>query len=169
MQKLFGGRWSSQYGDCDDGAWRSALAGVSSQTLGKAIGMVAMSGSEFPPTLPEFLSICGRAAGLPDCTKAYRDAAHRRWSHAVVYEAARRVGVHEVVTHRERDILPKWREAYGMVCAEWMAGSRWQQPESARIDSPVPRPTSREDALRHLANIRARLGFSSESSSPEAA
>lgn len=162
MTKLFGGRWASQYGDCDDGTWRAALAGVASDTLGKAIGLVAASGREFPPSLPEFLAICARACGLPDCATAYRDAAHRRWTHAVVYETARRIGVHEVTTLRERDILPAFREAFGIVCAEWMSGTRWQSPAAPaqRIARPVPRPTSREDAMRHLASIRAQLGFS---------
>ena len=160
MTKLFGSRWSSQFGDCDDGTWASALRGVSTPVLADAIGRVAMSGSEFPPSLPEFLAICGRAAGLPDTATAYADACHRRWSHPVVYEAARRVGVHELRTRAERDMLPRWRENYGAVCAAWMRGERWESPVAQSLPTRVRRPVSAEYVKSQLSGLKAILAGS---------
>ena len=157
MTKLFGSRWSSQFGDCDDGTWASALRGVTTPVLADAIGRIAMSGREFPPSLPEFLAICARAAGLPDAADAYADACHSRWSHPVVYEAARRIGVHELRTRAERDMLPKWREQFGAVCAQWMRGDRWESPTVAELPNRAVRKADRAVACRHIENMRGLL------------
>ena len=77
LTKQFGARWASQYGDCDDGTWASALRGVDSLTLGQALGRVALSGSEFPPSLPEFLGYCNQGAQvIPAPTKRI---AHKKY------------------------------------------------------------------------------------------
>lgn len=159
MGKQFGARWTSQYGDCDDGTWAAALRGVDTPTLGNALGRVALGGSEFPPSLPEFLAICGRACGLPDAGSAYADACHNRWRHPVVYEAARRVGIYELRTRAERDMLPKWREHFGSVCAAWMAGERYTMPEALRITRQKSVPSTPESAATHIAELRRTLGF----------
>lgn len=159
LTKQFGARWASQYGDCDDGTWASALRGVDSQTLGQALGRVALSGSEFPPSLPEFLAICGRASGLPDAGTAYANACHNRWSHAVVYEAAKRVGIYELRTRAERDMMPKFREHYGAVCAAWMAGERFSVPGALRVTRQKPAACRPEVAAAHMAKLRQALGL----------
>lgn len=159
LGKQFGSRWTSQYGDCDDGTWAAALRGVDTSILGNALGRVALSGTEFPPSLPEFLAICGRACGLPDAGSAYASACHNRWSHAVVFEAAKRVGIYELRTRAERDMLPKWREHYGAICAAWMAGERFAVPESLRITRQKSVPSSRDSAAAHLAAIRQAMGL----------
>jgi hypothetical protein len=155
--KLFGSRWSSQYGDCDDGTWASVLRGVDSITLSDAVGRVAMGGSGFPPNLPEFLAICARAAGLPDSSSAYVAACHASWTHSVIYETARRVGLHELRTKSERDILPRWREHYGAACAAWMSGERWETPEIKTPICEVHRLASRELVMAQVASLRQML------------
>lgn len=158
MAMIFGGLWSSQYGQADDGTWRSALRHVSNETLADAIGRVALSNFEFPPNLPKFLAICARSAGLPDSQSAYADAAMSRWSHPIVYEAARRVGVFEIRTRPERDMRPAWTEAFGLVCAEWMSGKRFESPTSVAIEKLAPKPCSAAGANKFLAAARFALG-----------
>lgn len=156
--KQFGGRWTSQYGDCDDGTWEAALRNVSNETLGQAMGRVALSAAEFPPTLPQFIAICARAMGLPDVAKAYADACHSKWSHAVVYEAAKLTGVFELRNRSERDMMPRFREQFGAVCAAWMAGERFEPPVMGRIEKHKPVPCPRDVAMAAMQKARTSLG-----------
>lgn len=126
--------------------------------MGKALGRVALGGGEFPPSLPEFLMFCARAAGLPDRATAYAHACHSRWSHPVVYAAAKRVGLFELRHRSERELKPLWNEHYGAVCAEWLAGARFEAPEAKAIERKSFVPASRETALKHLSEMKAMLG-----------
>lgn len=161
MTSMFGGRWTSQYGDRDDGTWAAALSAVASAVLGDALGRVAAAGGDFPPTLGGFLAICARAYGLPDPVAAYRDAAHLRWTHIAVYETARRVGIFELRNRSEREMLPVWREEYGLVCQQAMAGANFQPPKTAQIEESKARPACTEPAQPveiHMATMRRALG-----------
>lgn len=155
---MFGSRWVGQYGDCDNGTWANALSCVSDQAMSDAFGRVALSGTEFPPSLPEFLAICARSSGLPDAGTAYTDACHHRWSHQVIYETAKRVGLFELRTRQERDMMPKFREHYGAVCASWMRGERFEVPKTERLEKQATPPCRPEVGMSHLAKMRMMLG-----------
>jgi hypothetical protein len=60
MIALFGVRWSSQFGETPDssGQWRQTLSGISRQQVASALNEVRLSGRSWPPTAPEFRSMC---------------------------------------------------------------------------------------------------------------
>lgn len=54
----FGHRWTSQYGEEDDGTWLQALRGITPDQVRQALQAVEDSGAEWPPTLPQFKAYC---------------------------------------------------------------------------------------------------------------
>lgn len=63
MARMYGHRWTSNYGAQDDGTWRKGLAGITPEQIG--VGLVKClehshgSGVEdWPPTLSEFRAMC---------------------------------------------------------------------------------------------------------------
>ena len=161
MTELYGSAWCSQAGDEPSKLWSDFLASISPQIIGQAIALAARSGSKFPPHLPEFADLCQRAAGFPSADQAYRDAANARWTHAVIYETARRLGLYELRRSSERDMLPRWRAAYADVCAEAMAGKTFEAPKVERIERierKAPEPATPERAKAALDAMMATLG-----------
>jgi hypothetical protein len=159
--RMFGGRWSSQYGASDNGTWGMALRFVDNNSFEEAIDRVIRDGSGFPPTLPEFVSICSKCMGLPDASAAYLDACHSRWTHDTVYETANRVGLFELSHRSEKEMLPRFKEVFGTVCAEWMADrtkfAREPLPAIAVIEKAE---CPREVAMAAILEARKSLGLS---------
>ncbi len=58
MVRIYGHRWSSSYGECDDGTWFKGLYDVSPEQIGVGLEKCRTSGDEWPPTLPIFLDRC---------------------------------------------------------------------------------------------------------------
>ena len=157
--RSFGGRWSSQYGASDNGTWGLALCFVTDAAIDEAVERVIRNGGGFPPTLPEFVAMCAKAMGLPDAGTAYLDACHSRWTHDTVYETAKRVGLFELMHRSEKEMLPRFKEVFGTVCAEWMAdNTKFGQPKVAKI-AVIPKADYSPDvAMSALAQARSALG-----------
>lgn len=174
MCRRFGAaRWIGQYGEADDGTWDAALEPFSDQVLANAIDRIVLAAGQFLPDLRDFVAVCLRMSGLPDPVVAYHAAARLRWGHAVIYETARRVGFWRMRNGTEAETLPTWREKFGEVCIEFLRGTApWIQRErEARQKRAADgrmladqrkhsMPSTPESAARHIADIRARLGFS---------
>lgn len=156
--KMFGTAWSTQYGAADDGTWGKALCFVTNDAMGDAVERITREGGKFPPSLPEFAALCAKCMGLPDAGNAYLDACHSRWTHATVYETAKRVGIFELKNRTEKEMLPRFREVFGTVCAEWMAGNKFEPPVTGRIEKQPAAPCSPAVALSAIAEARAALG-----------
>jgi len=60
MTGLFGEQWTRSYGDVPDplGVWRAALKGVSWNLITFGLSRMAESGAKYPPSAPEFRSLC---------------------------------------------------------------------------------------------------------------
>lgn len=174
MCRRFGAsRWTGQHGIADDGTWDAALEPFSDQVLANAIDRIVVTNPEFLPDLPCIVAVCLRMSGLPDPVLAYHAATQRRWGHPVIYETARRIGFYRMRHGTEAQTLTAWREKFGEVCIEFMRGTaawiqrerdiREQSTSEARMLSDQRRnytPSSPESAARHIAAIRAQLGFS---------
>ena len=156
MTELYGSAWCSQAGDEPSKLWSDFLASIRPQLIGQAIALAARSGSKFPPHLPEFADLCQRAAGFPSADQAYRDAANARWTHAVIYETARRLGLYELRRSSERDMLPRWRAAYADVCAEAMAGASFEPPAVPALTVSKRTVTDRDRNAGELALSRVK-------------
>ena len=68
MTALYGSRWQIEYGPCTNGdrlapiaqLWAEALADVDNSAIGTALRKLLDRDALNPPTLPEFLRLCGR-------------------------------------------------------------------------------------------------------------
>src|SRR4030065_2875387 len=63
MARMYGHRWTSNYGVEDDGTWRKGLAGLTREQIGaglvKCLERKPAPGEEdWPPTLNEFRAMC---------------------------------------------------------------------------------------------------------------
>lgn len=136
MTALLGSRWVTKHGEEPTEEWIRLLARFAHLNPREVAANIVRQlkpngrGEVWPPEMADVIVMLTPKPedfGLPAVGDAYRDAAHRRWGrHPVVYETARRVGVFELRTE------PRTRQAfeaeYAEVCAEWMAGARFEGP-----------------------------------------
>lgn len=111
MERLFerlSGYYGSKFGDlwrgCDlesvKRIWADAFAGYQAQEIKR--GLDACLTRPFPPTLPEFLTLCRpkmdpESAYIEACKQmSARDTGSDVWSNPAIYWAAREFGVHEL-------------------------------------------------------------------------
>jgi len=147
MTKLYGHKWSSSYGDKDDGnLWLATLGELSPKDLMLGLRKCANSGEAWPPSAPEFKAMCLPDItdyGLPSTEEAYREAANKYrspskkpWSHPAVYHAGKKVGWFEVGTAPEKDSFPKFKRAYAEICKRVMDGETFTlpKPNSAMLE-----------------------------------
>lgn len=154
-------RWEKTFTDSKARAlWMHDLRAlaVTDQLLTK--GLHKSATLSWPPSPAEFAALCHPTEaelGLPDIDTAYRNASVSRWSHPVVYEAARRVGTFEIRNWSESKGRPLFERAFKTVCAEWMAGARFEAPRRQALEH-KPVPAGRETALEHLRRMRELVG-----------
>jgi len=73
MGMMFGHKWSSSYGERDDGTWLSGLADLTPEQIGHGLTVIKDGAQEWPPTLPQFRNACrNEQAGLSHNTAAYK-------------------------------------------------------------------------------------------------
>lgn len=83
MASLFGHKWTSAYGDeVDvDGMWSRALAGLTEDDLKNGFNRLALEGSDWPPSAPEFRGLCLNMDRNHESDREHRAraAAHAKW------------------------------------------------------------------------------------------
>ena len=161
MSAIYGTRWTSSFGESDDGTWAAALGFVEPSAIRSALGKCAVAGGEWPPSLPQFISMCKTEMGIPDSRTAYNFACGMKWAHPVIYETARRVGVFELRNKPERDTWPRWSSTFEKVCTEYMSGARFTPPAVHAITRNKQEKSSiSETARQAMATIREILAQS---------
>ena len=58
MTMLYGHKWTSSVGDCDDGTWMAGLHDITAQMIADGLERIIKGGNDWPPSLPEFRKIC---------------------------------------------------------------------------------------------------------------
>lgn len=58
MASAYGHKWTSSYGESDDGTWLAGLRDLTQDQMRDGLERVLTSGREWPPSLPEFRNIC---------------------------------------------------------------------------------------------------------------
>lgn len=58
MVRIYGHRWRSSFGDADDGTWLTGLKHLTPEQLATGLSDCIVKGGEWPPSLPEFRSMC---------------------------------------------------------------------------------------------------------------
>ncbi len=130
------------------------LLGVTDSSL--RVGLADTAVLDWPPSPAEFAKLCLDSDGLPDIDTAYRRAVVAHWSHPVVYEAARRVGVFELRNWPESKSRPAYERAYKQVVSEWRSGTRFETPKRPAVEH-KPQPCDPAIARAHLDKIKAML------------
>lgn len=167
--KLLGQRWVSKHGANPSREWQRLLAPVAHHSPELMAARLVQRltpnarGEVWPPEMADVIVMLQPKAedfGLPTVDQAYRDAAHLRWSrHPVVYETARRVGVHEVRT--EARSRPAFEREFAEVCGEWMAGKRFESPRrdpSEQLPMHRKRKLTAEEARARIEDLRRAIG-----------
>lgn len=56
--EIYGHKWTSSFGTSPSNSWVSGLSGVTVADVRFGISVVINSGSDWPPSLPEFIGMC---------------------------------------------------------------------------------------------------------------
>lgn len=90
---------------------------------------------EWPPSSArDLLALADQnASGYPDMREAYLSAATERYSHAVVYETARRVGFWDIRSRAEAITYRRWQQIYPRVCLGHANGMSFTLPKTQRV------------------------------------
>ncbi len=156
MTRIYGHRWTSSFGETDDGTWAKGLRGLSGDQIALGLSRWVVGGEAWPPTFPEFRAPCILAAedlGLPSRDAAYREAAmadrDHRWSHPAVYAAAQAAGLYELRTLPESKSRPPFERAFEIVTCRALAGEQFDSsvPRALENISMPPQPEVAEAAL----------------------
>jgi hypothetical protein len=162
MHTLYGAHFARQWEGLDAASmaecWSEELAGFTPEEIAR--GLDACKARTFPPTLPEFLTMC-RPPLVPDV--AFHEAvagmvARQRgdvgtWSHPAIYWAAVKVGSGDVLAL-----------GYGALKSRWEAALRDQLAAGDWPAVPTPAPalpppggtrTTREEASKRLSELGA--------------
>ncbi|NNC55716.1 MAG: hypothetical protein HKO07_08355, partial [Pseudomonadales bacterium] len=123
--------------------WLQSLATFKQQTLLVAARDI-IEQSEYLPTLHRFLAVCDRVElKLPSVRDAYLEActaslplANKRWSHPLVYHAAKAAGWNFLRSQSEKQALPVFSEHFVRLARELRAGAHFEQPALA-VDEQV--------------------------------
>lgn len=79
MQAMFGNNWRNRFRTEKQialalGEWAKGLEGVTLEDVDGAFVILVESGTEWPPSLPEFIALCRKSCkGLTHNTAAYRE------------------------------------------------------------------------------------------------
>lgn len=158
---IYGARWTSNYGERDDGTWAKGLHGITPAQIAGALGRCVKRSDPWPPTLPEFRTLCfpsREELGLPDLESAYIEAArfheskHHKWSHPAVYHASKALG-HFQWKQRDQVTRPIFTNAYEQICRRAIAGESFADPVPAALPAEVHR-CSPEVALKHIDRLK---------------
>jgi len=163
MTRIFGHRWTSAYGEMDDSTWQRGLRGLTPSQIGYGLTACIRRAEPWPPTLPEFRSLCTPSAedlGLPGLDAAYREAANadagHAWSHPAVYVAAQAVGMFELRNLTQDKSRPLFERAYGIVCKRALAGEVLTAPVPKGLEKLVT-PAKPETVAGALEKMREAL------------
>lgn len=165
MAKIYGHKWTSSYGDADDGTWRAGLRGLTRKHIAHGLTKCVRGAEVWPPSLPEFIAMCKPTPqdfGLPNFETAYREAIRgcavddHVWTHPAVYHAMQEVGRYEFKNFTDSRLRQLFERAYEITCRRVMDGEQ--------LDAPIPKAlpekisvTTPEAAARGVAALRGVL------------
>lgn len=61
MTAMYGHKWVSAHGACDDGTWAAGLHGLTAEEIAQGLTLCLKREDVWPPSLPEFRAMCKRS------------------------------------------------------------------------------------------------------------
>lgn len=168
MTEIYGHRWISAYGaDAEQGAgqtWAKGLGGITAQQLAQGLSSALASSDAWPPTLPEFRSLC---LGIPTFAAVKHELRttgtgkrspfmRQVWEFLDGYLFAR-----ATVETADRML----RDAYNLAAEYVMRGGHLPEPVVGEIEQKKPEKpaaASPETAKKHMDEIAKTLGLNQE-------
>lgn len=162
MAHIYGSRWTSAYGeDAQTGAgetWAKGLVGVDARQLAVGLEACIVRADPWPPTLPEFRSLCLGVPSLFD-VRADLEREHAERQPFTVMVGRRLDGwAYRRADARQAEAM--LREAYADAREAVMRGETLPAPLEAVTHAPAPvKPASPEVARAAMAEAMAALGM----------
>lgn len=112
---IYGHRWTSSYGEKDDGTWLEGLRGLTATHLAKGINRMINRCGDWPPTLPVFRRLC---MDHPDMDEAIDRAMRQTCSGPVPKAMRRKIGSWDLNHLPERELRRKLESVYNETVAQ---------------------------------------------------
>lgn len=91
--------------------WAKSLIGIPDIFLHQAISYCELA-FEWPPSIAEFISICEKQMGTPNCEEVYQLALRRECAHPIVKRVLHSIGDWNFRNDSEKDLRKKVEVAY---------------------------------------------------------
>ena len=162
MEDRFGDLWANRYGAFPrsrvKNTWAEDLADLSGEEIAR--GANACKSTKFPPTLPEFRSLCRPPidfeAAFVEAVQQMcaREEGRDKWSHPAIFWAAVTIGSFDLRNGSWSTLERRWRKVFQAEVDK----AEWQQVPVRAIALPAPEPTEkdREAAKRVLSSIQIK-------------
>lgn len=158
--KKFTDQWDATKPELWVSFWCEQLAGLTDAEIAR--GVAALSGRDWPPTLPEFKRLCrpplDQQAAFYEALSGIlaRERGERfEWSHPAIYWAAVKVGAFDIKGSGYGQIQKRWETALQALLD---AGSYEPIPNPAlALPAPGKAALSRSEAVRRLAELKLKL------------
>nr|WP_255703327.1 hypothetical protein [Lysobacter sp. GX 14042] len=156
MASIYGHRWTSSYGDDPAGmagdTWASGLAGLTGAQLAHGLQACLASSEPWPPTLPEFRSMC---LGIPPMAAVRLDAGKQGGFTRLVWQFLDGHRYRSVSADQADRLL---REAYELAREHVMRGGELPEVAGAvEQEKREVKPADPEVAKAHVEAIRREL------------
>lgn len=163
MEDRYGDLWATRYGSFPrervKRTWAEDLGDLSGEEIAR--GVAACRSAKFPPTLPEFHSLCRPPIDFESAfleavqQMAARESGNDRWSSPAIFWAAVTIGAFDLRNGSWSSLEKRWRK---VLQAELDKGE-WQPVPVRAVALPAPPVTreSREAAERTLRELGGRL------------
>lgn len=160
MKVMYGTKFTQQWAGIDplvlQEEWAEMLAGYTGEELSR--GLDACRTRTFPPTLPEFMTLC-RPPVQADAAfheavhdlAARRNGQHGEWSHPAIYHAACKVGSYDMLNNTYSALKGRWEKAL----ADCLLDRNLEPVPPPAAALPAPEPMSKEEAKRVMRDIGA--------------
>ena len=109
MVRIYGLRWTSGFGESDDGTWLTGLHGLMPEELANGVRACIDRPSGWPPLLPEFRALC---LGIPDLETAVHKALKGDSDDPVVEAMRKAVSSWDFTHHSAEHVERRLRGCY---------------------------------------------------------
>lgn len=114
--------------------WARCLSNQPMQSLKKALEYCELN-LEWPPTIAEFISLCEKASGAPDCEEAMRLALKQDFSHPLVKATYDKLGSFAMRNDKEEVLTKKFKTAYEDCLRDFRKNTVEQKALAAPIET----------------------------------
>lgn len=127
MTQTYGHRWTANFGvkPCPDHAWAKHLTGLNGRQIANGLAQLSsLDNDGWPPSAPQFRSMCLDVPGMPTEDEAWEQALLGRHTHEAVRIAAEATGTYDLRTARldNRALRKAFSRNYAIVRARAAMG-----------------------------------------------